>query len=144
MKLDRRALIAVLFPGAVLLVWTALAFGLLVATLERGERATLLALVEPRAALVIMLALLVAGALGFLGRYLVRERVEAPARLLEDAQVLLASDETRTVEARGSLENRELARLISALALQRGQLRAEIHVRVQEASLAGQWVPTTI
>lgn len=135
MKLDRRALIAVLFPGAVLLVWTALAFGLLVATLERGERATLLALVEPRAALVIMLAMLVAGALGFLGRYLVCERVEAPARLLEDAQVLLASDETRTVEARGSLENRELARLISALALQRGQLRAEIHVRVQEASL---------
>jgi DNA polymerase III subunit epsilon len=91
--------------------------------------------VEPRAALVFMLVLLVAGALGFFARHLLRERVEAPARLLEDAQVLLVSEEPRTIEARGSLENQELARLISDLALQRGQLRAEIDIRVQEASL---------
>jgi DNA polymerase III subunit epsilon len=134
MKLDRRALVAVLLPGLILLAWTVLTFALLAATLELPERATLLALVESRAALVILLALVVAGALGFGGHRLLRDHVEAPARLLEQAQVLLAGAEPRLLEAQGSAGSQGLARVINALATQRGQLRDEVDAKVQEAS----------
>ncbi len=134
MKLDRRALVTVLLPGLILLAWTALAFTLVAATLELSERSMLMALVEPRIALVLLLALVVAGVLGFGARCLLRDHVEGPARLLEQAQVLLAGAEPRFLEAQGSAVSRGLARVINALATQRGQLRDEVDAKVKEAS----------
>lgn len=134
MNVNRRVLLVALLPGALLLVWTGLVFGLLVVTLEPAERETLSALVEPRAAMLLLLVLVGAGGLGWGATGLLRHHLEAPARLLEDAQVLLAGDGPRSLDARGSAENKGLARVISKLAAERGQLREAIDAKVQEAS----------
>jgi DNA polymerase III subunit epsilon len=134
MNMNRRALLVALLPGALLLVWTGLVFGLLVVTLEPAERETLSALVEPRAAMLLLLVLVAAGGLGWGATGLQRHHLEAPARLLEEAQVLLAGDGSRSLDARGSAENQGLARVISKLAAERGQLREAIDAKVQEAS----------
>lgn len=134
MNVNRRALLVALLPGALLLVWTGLVFGLLVVTLEPAERETLSALVEPRAAMLLLLVLVAAGGLGWGATGLQRHHLEAPARLLEEAQVLLAGNGPPSLDARGSAENQGLARVISKLAAERGQLREAIDAKVQEAS----------
>ena len=63
-----------------------------------------------------------------------RHFVAQPARLLEQAQVLLGTDVQRELAAQGSAENQVLAKTINELARQRAQLRQEIERKVQEAS----------
>ncbi|UUZ62364.1 hypothetical protein LP417_19755 [Polaromonas sp. P1-6] len=134
MKLDRRRLLATLLPGLVLVIWTGLVLALVGATLADTEQAALGALLESRAALVLLLGLVLAGGLGWGVSQLYRDRVEAPARLLEEAQILLAGDVHRELGAQGSAENRGLTRAINDLAAQREQLRRDVEARVREAS----------
>ncbi len=134
MKLDRRWLLATLLPGGVLVIWMGLVLALLRATLEATEWATLAAMLESRAALVLLLGLLLAGGLGYGASRLYRDRVEAPARLLEEAQVLLAGDVHRELGAQGSAENRGLAQAVNDLVAQRTQLRQDVDAKVREAS----------
>ncbi|UUZ77587.1 cell wall metabolism sensor histidine kinase WalK [Polaromonas sp. P1(28)-13] len=134
MKLDRRRLLATLLPGLVLVIWTVLVLALVGATLADTERAALGALLESRAALVLMLGLVLAGGLGWGVSQLYRDRVEAPARLLEEAQILLTGDVHRELGAQGSAENRGLTRAINDLVAQREQLRRDVDARVREAS----------
>ncbi|WP_137895309.1 exonuclease domain-containing protein [Ramlibacter sp. 2FC] len=134
MKRDPRRLLATLLPGGVLAAWTGLALALVAATLAEAERAVLGELLAPRAALLLLLGLVLAGGLGHAARLLYRDRVEAPARLLEAAQVLLAGQGPSELPARGSAENRGLARAIEALAAQRAQLQRDVEARVGEAS----------
>lgn len=134
MKRDPRRLLATLLPGLVLAAWTGLALALVAATLAEAERAALGELLAPRAALLLLLGLVLAGGLGWGARLLYRDRVEAPARLLEAAQVLLAGEGPSELPAGGSIENRGLARAIDALAAQRAQLQRDVEARVREAS----------
>ena len=134
MKLDRRLLLATLLPGLVLVIWMGLALALLRATLEAAEWAMLAAMLESRAALVLLLGLVLAGGLGYGASRLYRDRVEAPARLLEETQILLAGDVHRELGAQGSAENRGLTRAINELVAQREQLRRDVEARVREAS----------
>ncbi len=134
MKLDRRWLLATLLPGLVLVIWMGLVLALLRATLETAEWAMLAAMLESRAALVLLLGLVLAGGLGYGASRLYRDRVEAPARLLEETQILLAGDVHRELGAQGSPENRGLTRAINDLVAQRTQLRQDVAAKVREAN----------
>ena len=134
MKLDKRELLAALLPGAVLAL-CALGAGLLfAATLEAAERDALVAMLEPRGALLLLGWLVLAGGLGWLSREVYLRWVAAAARLAEEARVLLAADVEREIEPQGGAELRSLADVINALARQRGELRADIAAQVREAS----------
>ena len=135
MKLDRRLLLAILLPGLVLLIWTGLAVLLVGATLDANERASLAGLLESRVALVLMLGLVMAGGLGYGASLLYRDRVVAPARLLEEARIVLAGGVQREIGAHGSPENQGLASAVNDLVAQRSQLQQDVEVRVREASL---------
>ena len=134
MKLDRRLLLATLLPGLILLIWSALMLVLVGATLEASDRASVGALLESRVALVLMCGLVVAGGLGYGTSRLYRDRVEAPARLLEQVRIVLAGDVHRELGAQGSPENQGLARAVNALVAQRMQLQQDVEARVREAS----------
>jgi DNA polymerase-3 subunit epsilon len=140
MKIDRAEVVAAVAPGiafAVLLGAAAAALGL---TLEPGPRAQLWALVEDRAALVLMLWFVASIAGGAALRGAWRRHGAAPGRLAEQVQVLLASADARTLEAPaggsagGSAGSAALASAVNALVQQRQQLREEIDHRVAEAS----------
>jgi DNA polymerase III subunit epsilon len=134
MKLDRRLLLAILLPGLVLLVWTGTALLLVGATLDSNERESLVALLESRVALVLMLGLVLAGGLGYAGSRLYQDRVEAPARLLEETRIVLSGGVQREVGAHGSPENQGLARAVNDIVAQRLQLQQDVEARVREAS----------
>jgi DNA polymerase-3 subunit epsilon len=134
MKVDKREIAAALAPGAVLALWALGGTALFAATLEPAERSALGAMLEPRAALLLLGWLLLSGVLGWLARAAYLRWVAAAARLAEEARVLLAADVEREIEPQGSAETRELAGVINRLAKQRGDLRADVAAQVREAS----------
>ena len=134
MKVDKREIAATLLPGALLALWALGGAALFSATLEPPERTALAAMLEPRAALLLLGWLLLSGVLGWLARSAYLRWVAAAARLAEEAQVLLAADVQRQLEPAGSAETRALADVINQLARQRGELRADIAAQVREAS----------
>lgn len=134
MKVDKREITAALAPGAVLALWALGGTALFAATLEPGERSALGAMLEPRAALLLLGWLLLSGVLGWLSRAAYLRWVAAAARLAEEGRVLLAADVEREIEPQGSAETRDLAEVINRLARQRGDLRADVAAQVREAS----------
>ena len=142
MRPDRRELAATLAPGLLLALLAALAAGLFTATLADAERAALAQMLAPRAALLLLIWLVLAGALGALGRSAYRHFVAAPARLVEHAGVLLAAqaplksatEPASEATSAGSAETRALALAVDAFARQRDALRADMRQRVHEAS----------
>lgn len=142
MNLDRRELAATLAPGLVLALVGIVAVGLFAATLDAQERAALAAMLAPRGALLLPLWLVLAAALGALGRIAYRRWVLAPARLAERAGALLAATGPVDTSAEPALEatadaavgTRALAQAIQAFVRQRDALRADMRERVQEAS----------
>ena len=134
MILDKRELAAALAPGLVLALAALVGGGLFAATLEPAERAALGAVLEPRAALLLLGWLLLAGALGALTRRAYLHWVAASVHLAEEAGVLLTTDMQRDLTAPGSAETRALAAVINQLARQRSALRADIAAQVQAAS----------
>ena len=89
-------------PIAVLALCALGCWGVVVATLEPAERAALGAMLEPRAALLLLGWLVLAGGLGWLARAAYLRWVAASARLAEEARVLLAADVQREIEPAGS------------------------------------------
>jgi DNA polymerase-3 subunit epsilon len=134
MKVDKREIAATLLPGVVLALWALGGGFLFAATLEPAERAALGAMLEPRAALLLLGWLVLSGGLGALARQAYLRWVAAAARLAEEAQVLLATDVQRELEAQGSAETRALAGVINQFAQQRDTLRADMAAQVHEAS----------
>ena len=104
------------------------------ATLDAAERDSVAAVLAPKAMLVVMLWLAVFSvAAGGLGRLFSRF-VEAPARLHEQAQVLLAAGVLRELDAQGSAANRGLAGTLNALVGQRTQLQQDVAQQIAQAS----------
>ena len=130
------ALAAVAGVAAVLLAGVLVASGLLVgAVLEPGPAEALAAAVWNRLPLLAGLVLL--GALAAAGAVvpLMRRWVAAPARLLEQTRVLLATDTRRAVTAEGGAPALQaLAAAVNELAAQRDRLREEMDTQVAEAS----------
>ena len=134
MQLKRRLVVAVLAPGLVLGGWIVLTTAMLWATLSGPERSALGAALESRVALVVMAWLIAGMALALVARKLFRDHVEAPARLDEEAQVLLNSPTQQILAGTGNTATHALARTINALASQRSRLRDDVERKVRDAS----------
>ncbi len=111
----------------------AAAGGLVGSDLSSAESETLSALLAPRAGLLAVVCLLGMAAAALVARWLHGEYVVAPARLLEESQVLLGSDSGRALPRAGSDETRALAATIDALAAQRRALKEDVQTRIREA-----------
>ncbi|MGF1548599.1 MAG: exonuclease domain-containing protein [Thiotrichales bacterium] len=133
-RFDWRIAAGVSIVAVVCLAWLLATGWLIWAVLDPGERAAVVAAIGPRLGLLILMwaASLLAVAVAL--QRLVGHFLTAPARLLEEARVLLGTDVKRRLVPRGSRENRDLAELINQLVEQREQLRIEMDSRVQEAS----------
>jgi DNA polymerase-3 subunit epsilon len=133
---DRRQLAAALLPGILLALVALAGVGLFAATLEPAERSALGAMLAPRAALLLLGWLLLAVALGGLARTAYLRWIAAPARLAEEANVLLAAGVQREIEPQGGAGTRALAEVINGLARQRDDLRADVDAQVRESGRA--------
>jgi DNA polymerase-3 subunit epsilon len=116
--------LAVLALASVALVW---------ATLDVAEREAVAGVLASRAMLVVMWWLAVFGLAAWGLTWAHAHHVEAPARLHEQAQALLAAG-AGELAVTGSAANRGLARTIEALARQRTQLQRDVAQQIAEAS----------
>ncbi|MDH4288180.1 MAG: DNA polymerase III subunit epsilon, partial [Aquincola sp.] len=103
-QVDWREVAAAVLPGIALAVAGGGTWAILAATLDTAERAALAELVAPRAALLALVGLLLAAALGSLLRNAYLRWVRSAARLAEEAKALLAADVQRTLAADGGPE----------------------------------------
>lgn len=133
-KIDWRIVMGVGLIGAVCLAWLGITGGLIWAALSENERAAVVTAVGPRIMLLLVMWAISLVAVGLVLKHLVSYFMTAPARLLEQAQVLLGTDVKRPLEPTGSLENRGLTNLINRLVDQREALRTEMDARIHEAS----------
>ena len=133
-RLDRLLLLGLLAVAAAMLAWMAATWGLVWATLEPAERDLLAALLEPRVALVLMLAMAAFAGAAFVLRTLFEAFVAAPARLLENTRVALATDTRAALEGSASSGVRALAQSIDELIEQRDALRSDVQRQIRAAS----------
>lgn len=133
-RIDWRIVMGVGLIGVVCLAWLGVTGGLIWAALSESERAAVATAVGPRIVLLLIMWAISLVAIGLLLKHLVSYFMTAPARLLEQGQVLLGTDVKRRLEPTGSLENRGLTDLINRLVDQREALRTEMDIRVQDAS----------
>ncbi|QTR51015.1 3'-5' exonuclease [Candidatus Thiothrix anitrata] len=133
-KVDWRIIIGVGIVGVVCLVWLLVTGGLIWAALGEADREAITTAIGPRIALLVVMWAISLVAVGLVLRQLIAYFMTAPARLAEEAQVLLGTDVKRRLVAQGSVENRRLTDLFNQLVEQREALRSEMDVRVQEAS----------
>ncbi len=133
-RFDWRVAIGVAIIGIICLLWL-LATGILIwSTLDGAGRDAVSATLGPSIELLILMWAISLGAVGIALRWLVAYFMTAPARLAEDAQVLLGTDVKRQLQPSGSIENRSLTELINQLVQQRETLRDEMDALVQEAA----------
>ncbi len=107
------------------------------ATLDAAQRDVVAGVLASRTMLVVTLWLAAFGLLAWGLARLFERFVEAPARLNEQAQVLLidaAARGLRGLEAQGSAANRGLAGTLNALAKQRTRLQQDVAEQVAQAS----------
>jgi DNA polymerase-3 subunit epsilon len=139
MKRDRRLLatmgLAATAAVGLLLLFGAGACALVWSTLSDDERLQLAAVLGPRLPLLVLAAVAVVGVAAALSQTLYRRWIAPPARLLEQAQVLLATDVQRcAVLPEASADLQGLAGVVNQLAAQRDQLKADIAAEVAQAS----------
>jgi DNA polymerase-3 subunit epsilon len=121
--------------AALLLGYTLLGWALVGSALSPTEQAAVGAALGPRWSLLLVLGLALAAAAAAAVQPLVRRWVTAPARLLEQAQVLLSTDVQRSLASDdGAPVVQGLARTLNDLAGQRDQLRQDMASQVAEAS----------
>ena len=139
MKLDRRLLTtvvgAVAAAALLLLMWVGLIAALAWTPLAPGQRDALFDLLGPSLPAAVVALLVILGLVAAAVPPLYRRWVGAPARLLEQARVLVAGEVQRELEASsGNADVRGLAQVIGELVRQRAQLRGDIAAQVEEAS----------
>ena len=120
--------------GAALALLAVASVAIVAATLEPAERDVVAGVLATRAMLVVMVWLAAFAATGWGVARLFARHVEAPERLVELAQVLLASDGVQPLPAQGGAAVAALAGTLNALAQQRAQLRADVTRQVADAS----------
>ena len=132
--LDWRLFVGVAIVGLVCLLWLVVAGILLWAVLDPRDWQTVLEALGGKGGLLLFLwaGSLVPTAAAL--RHLIEHYLRAPAKLAEEARLLLETDAQRLPTPRGSAENRRLAEVIGQLVTQREALRAEMDQRVRAAS----------
>ncbi len=134
MKMDWRRWLVWLAPGLALGVWAALTAALLWATFSDIERVALAAVMESRMALAVMAWIFAGVLLALAAQRLLRDHVDATARLEEETRILLGGQAPRAPAGTGSAGSRALQLAIHALASQRTQLQDDIDAKVRDAS----------
>ena len=138
MRRDRRLLAAVAIAAATALVllaaWALLSGAMIGSTMSGEERATVSALLVPRAAPVVVTTLALVACVAGIVQWAYRRWVASAAQLLEQARVLASTDVERELAGFGPAEVRGLADVINELAQQRGQLRRDVAQQVAQAS----------
>jgi DNA polymerase-3 subunit epsilon len=133
-KADRRLIQAIVVIGAATLVWLLLTIGLIASTLEQAQRALLAEQLAPRFVLIGMTWVLGLLSIGATLRWLFRRYATAPARLVEQTQVLLAAPKAAPMNHEGTKETKALADVIFQLASQRDSLREDVAAQIAQAS----------
>ncbi|MFP4207848.1 MAG: exonuclease domain-containing protein [Wenzhouxiangella sp.] len=132
--LDWRLVVGVTIVGMVCLLWLGVAGALLWAVLDPADWQTVVDALGGKGGLLLFLwagsLLPTAAAL----RALIERYIRAPAKLAEEARLLLETDVQRLPTPRGSAENRRLAEVIGELVRQRESLREDMDRRIQAAS----------
>ncbi|HSM20809.1 MAG TPA: exonuclease domain-containing protein, partial [Rubrivivax sp.] len=138
MRRDTRLLKAlawsVVVTAGVLGAWLVATVALVQSTFTPQEADAAATLLGPRLALLVLAVLLLAGAMMAIAHRIYHHFVAPPARLLEQARVLLETNAETTLQAEGNAEVRGLAETLNALVRQREQLKGEISERVAEGS----------
>ncbi len=137
MKLDVRQLGALLAPAVMLAAWVLAAFGFVAATMDEAPRAAFVQAIEPLAAPLVLMWLLLSGAAGWLVSKAWTRWVAAPGQLTEQARLLVATDTAREIAPLPGDALNALREAINQLARQRGELRADMARQVQTAVEAG-------
>lgn len=132
-RFDKRVALGITIVGVVGLLWLAVTGVLIGASLSAAERQAVVQAIGARAILLIVMWALALVAVGVVLNHLVTHFLKAPARLAEEAAVLLKTDVKRQLVPTGSVENRRLAQLFNQLVQQREALRAEMDARVAAA-----------
>ena len=132
--LDWRLYVGVAIVGLVCLLWLVVAGVLLWAVLDPGDWQTVLEALGGKGGLLLFLwaGSMVPTTVAL--RHLIEHYLRAPAKLAEEARLLLETDAQRLPTPRGSAENRRLAEVIGQLVTQREALRADMDQRVRAAS----------
>jgi len=134
MKIDRAELAATLAPGLALALLMGLSLLGWRATLEPVEEAAFDSMLAPRGGLLLLGWLLASGALGALCRSAWHRYAIEPARLAEQARILVETDAHPDLPTQGAAHTLALAQALAQLARQRDGLRADMQIKVQEAS----------
>lgn len=133
-RFDSRIAIGVAIIGIICLLWL-IATGILIwSTLDEAGRNAVAATLMPSLELLVFMWAISLAAVGIAIRWLVAYFMTAPARLAEEAQVLLGTDVKRQLKPSGSIENRRLTELFNQLVQQRETLREEMGALVKEAA----------
>ena len=119
--------------GAVTL-WVGATGAMLWATLAPDERSQAATLLGPRAALLLLAAVVLLAALAWAVSRLYRRWVLAPAQLADQARVLLGSDSAPDLPTQPAADLQGLAQTLNQLVAQRRQLRADVARQVRLAS----------
>ncbi len=134
MKMDWRRWLVWLAPGLALGIWAVFTAALLWATFSENERVALAAVLESRMALAVMAWIFAGVLLALAAQRLLRDHVDATARLEEETRILLGGQAPRAPAGTGSAGSRALQLAIHALASQRTQLQDDIDAKVRDAS----------
>ncbi len=134
MKVDRRLIQAIVVIGVASVVWLALTIALITSTLEPAQRALVSEQLAPRLALIGLTWVFGLVAIGATLRWLFRRYATAPARLVEQTQVLLAAPKATPMNHQGTKETKALAEVIFQLASQRDSLREDVAAQIAQAS----------
>lgn len=134
MRLDRRFILAIVVIGFASVAWLALTIGLVYSTLESSQREGVVSQLGPRLPLIGLTWLAGLFAIAATLRWLFRRYATAPARLVEQTQVLLAAPKAAPMNHQGTKETKALADVIFQLASQRDVLREDVAAQIAQAS----------
>lgn len=134
MKIDRRLWQMLLVAVLVSLVWLGVTFGLVVATLEPGQRQAALAVFGPNFAFVGVTWLVGIAAIAYGLKRWFDFWVTPLLRLAEEAQIVLRTDVVKPLQPAGNPETLALADLFNQLVDQRETLRRDMDSKVQAAA----------
>ncbi len=133
-NLDRRLVAAIVIIGLATMVWLLITIGLIASTLEPAQRGQIAEQLMPRFALIGLTWLIGLASIAATLRWLFRRYASAPARLLEQTQVLLSAAKAAPMEHHGTQETKALAQAIFQLASQRDTLREDVAAQIAQAS----------
>ena len=107
--------------------------GALWAALDASERAAAGALLAPRLPFVFLLLAIAAGAVAFIVAPFVRAYLAGPAKLAEQARIVLSANRAYRVDETETAELDALARVLNELADQRDTLQVDVERQIRES-----------